>query len=305
MARKINWAEVTKQIKEQETKKFNNPEFEKETWKANAFNPVLTEAGTYECIFRFVPRPEDDGNGIPYIKEYRHAFQGPTGQWFIEACPQTHGNDCPACKANSKAWKELGDGARNLGYGKKTNFFSNVLIIKDPQNPENEGKVFIYRYGKKIHEKIMEKLIPAEGSVDEPVDVFDYKNGMNFKLKIKRVTTNIRGKEVKYPNYDSSAFTGNVAALTDEQIDYVEKNSFNLGSIVDPKIYKTFEALQERLDKVVSGITTSRSSVVVDNAEEDDVDVVADTEGDSSNEGSDVVVDDDDDFFSRLRSGKN
>jgi len=243
--RKFDWSAITETIKTAD-----KPNFIKDDgYSENLFTPQMKDDGTYEAIIRFLPRREDDGDGVPFVKLYNHGFQTLGGQWFIENCPTTIGGQCPVCKANSIAWK-AGDEDLAKSRARRQSFFANILIVKDPQKPENEGKVFIFRYGKKIHEKIMEKMSPS-GELDESVPIFDYDIGMNFKLKIK---TGPAPK--KFKNYDSSQFTGVPTAVGEEEyIEQIESMLFPLQQIVGDDKFKSFEDLENIFKKKIGEVT--------------------------------------------------
>lgn len=260
--RKIDWNNVVNKIKESEKSSFQ----EDGEFGDKLYVPKLNEDGTFQSIIRFLPRPEKDGDGIPFVKIYNHGYQD-VGGWFIENCPTTIGKPCYVCKENSKEWNS---GNQDLARKRKRklNYYSNILIVKDPQNKENEGKVFVYRYGKKIYDKIMEKLSPDEDSVDEPVSVFDYEEGMNFKLKIKKVGG--------YNNFDASEFTGTTTSIGDDKfIDEVENQLSTLGNIVDESKFKTEEELKEKFENKSSGVLSSKkktSRTSNDNSEDENGD---------------------------------
>lgn len=291
--KKIDWNLVTEKIKEVESGK---REFAKEPWKELIFTPKTNEDGTYEAIIRFLPRPEDDGNGVPFVKLMSHGFQD-VGGWFIENCLTTHNEQCPVCKENSIAWK-AGKQEEVTPRSRRTSYYANILVVKDPSNPSNEGKVFIFRYGKKLQDKIMEKLSPPKGSVDEPVAVFDYYEGQNFKLKIKTIGNGAK----KHKNYDTSTFTGvNTPVGNDEYIAKVDSMLHNLGQITDRKWFKTYDELEKKFARVIGKNVTSNSNTVEDDEDSDD-EIINSTQ--SNPKSFNVTTSDDDssdDFFASLR----
>ena len=248
--RKIDWNAVTQTIKEADKPNYNRDD----GFSENLFTPQLKDDGTYEAIMRFLPRPEGDGDGVPFVKMFNHGFQALGGAWFIENCPTTIGKDCPVCKANSIAWKE-GDEDLAKSRARRQSFYANVLIVKDPQKPENEGKVFIFRYGKKLHEKIMEKISPS-GELDESVPIFDYDEGMNFKLKIKT-----QAGPQKFKNYDSSQFTGVATPVGDDDyIDQLETMLHPLAQIISEDKFKAFKELEKTFNQKVGNVTVEESA---------------------------------------------
>ena len=254
--RKIDWNKVTKDIKESEKKvTYTNDD----GYSEHLFTPKLNDDGSFQAVVRFLPRPEGDGDGVPFVKLMNHGFED-VGGWFIENCPTTIGEKCPVCVANGREWK-AGNQDTASARGRRTSFYANILVVKDPQTPENEGKVFIWRYGKKIQEKILEKIAPADDSIDEPVPVFDYDEGQNFKLKIKKIKTNIRGQDKTYNNYDSSNFTGTSTpvASSEKAIMAIDKSLHELGQIIEKDKFKSYEVLEKKfLDK------TGQATAVVD-----------------------------------------
>jgi hypothetical protein len=253
---KIDWNETLTKIKDQETKGGNSFKDERE------YRPQFNDKGIAQAVIRFLPSPDTD---IPFAAVYSHGFKGPGG-WYIENCPTTLKKECPTCKANSSIWDEDPDLLRQSGRKRKLSYYSNILVVKDPQNPENEGKVWLFRYGKKIHDMIMAKIQPADDSIDKPIMVFDYYDGADFKLKIKNIKFN--GKLV--PNYDDSSFTDTISPIgSDEEIEKIHAARYNLAGYIDPKSFKSYDELAARLEKVTG---TSREQitstpVVSDNVE--------------------------------------
>lgn len=240
--RKFNWSAVAEQMQTQANPQKKNSGDE----DARFYKPKIKDDGTFEAIIRFLPSPDTD---LPYAVLYNHGFQGPEGKWFIENCQKTHGEDCPVCKHASKVWSS-GDEENARRRFKKMSVFSNILIVKDPQVPENEGKVFLYRYGKKMFEQIKAKMIPAQGSIDEPVMVFDYDEGANYKLKIKtKIINDFRGAKKPVPNYDSSEFMS-VSKLPDHVVEAVEANLYPLKPIISRDKFLSNEELVAKLNAV-------------------------------------------------------
>jgi hypothetical protein len=211
------------------------------------YYPQLKEDGTGSAIIRFLPSKDTD---LPWVMLQTHGIQGPGG-WFIQNCPTTLNNPCPVCKSNSVIWNENDEEtARKLTRGKtrKTNYYSNVLVVKDPQNPENEGKVFLFRYGAKIHKKIMEQMNPVGGDdgVETPVMVFDYYEGANFKLIIKR--QKVGNKNMA--NYDSSKFDSVSSVGTDEEIEKIHNSLYSLAEFITPDKFLSYDELAKKYAKV-------------------------------------------------------
>lgn len=233
---KIDWSKAMDKIKEQNDKKGGNS-FKDE----RIYSPQFNDNGTAQAIIRFLPSPDTD---IPFVNVYSHSIKGPGG-WFIENCPTTLKRECPVCKANSAIWDTDQETARSRK--RKQNFYSNILVVKDPANPANEGKVFIYKYGKKVYDKIMERLQPGEDSIEEPVMVFDYYEGADFKLIIKKVKVG----NVSMPNYDSCQFDKPSSIGTDEEIDKISKILYPLSEFTSEAAFKSYDDLEAKFDRVL------------------------------------------------------
>ena len=240
-----NWNEMDEALEKEK----KAPYEKKDGIEENLFNPKLKDDGTFQAIIRFLPRPIDDGNGVPFVKLYNHGFKD-VGGWFIENCPTTLGDKCPVCSDNSANWATDEETSRKRG--RRTSYYSNILVVQDPQTPENNGKVFIYRYGKTIHDMVMEKISPAEGSVDEKVHVHDYENGLNFRLKIK--------PKKGFNDYSSSQFVDTKTAIadTEEEIDAIDDQLYILGTIVEPEKFKTQQELEDKFRNVIGESSIER-----------------------------------------------
>jgi len=203
------------------------------------WKPELDASGNGYAVIRFLPAPE--GETLPWAKLYNHAFQE-SGGWLIENCPTTHGGQCPICLKNGQLWKS-GDEDTARQRKRKLSYYSNILVVKDPKHPENEGRVFLYKYGKKIHDKILAAMQP-EFQDETPVNVFDLWEGANFKLKIKKVAG--------YWNYDSSEFDS-VSALSadDTELEGIWKSEHSLEAFTNKDQFKSYEDLERRLNMVL------------------------------------------------------
>lgn len=230
----IDWSQTMTKINEATNKTANNFKDER------IYQPQFNDNGTAQAIIRFLPSKDTD---IPFVSVYSHSIKGPGG-WFIENCLTSIKQPCPVCTANSVIWDSDPDLARSRK--RKQSYFSNILIVKDPANPENEGKVFIYKYGKKVHDKIMEQLQPGENSVSEPVMVFDYYDGANFRLIIKKIAV---GK-IPMPNYDSCQFDGPSPVGTDEEISKIDASLYPLSEFISEKNFKAYSELESKFNRV-------------------------------------------------------
>ena len=212
------------------------------------WKPEMDKTGNGFAVIRFLPAPE--GEDLPWVKMYSHAFQGPGG-WYIENSLTTTGGKDPVSEYNRELWNSGVDADKETvrKQKRKLSFYSNIYVVKDPTNPQNEGKVFLYKYGKKIFDKIMEAMQP-EFEDETPINPFDFWQGANFKLKIV--------KKDGYWNYDKSEFD-RVAPLLDDDdaLEAVWKKQYSLAAVTAPDQFKTYEQLEARL-KMVLGQKTSR-----------------------------------------------
>ena len=202
----------------------------------------VDKSGNGYAVIRFLPAPE--GEDLPFVKLYSHAFQGPGG-WFIENSLTTLGQKDPVSEYNSLLWNNGTDAGKETArkQKRKLTYVSNIYVVKDPANPENEGKVFLYKYGKKIFDKLTAAMQP-EFEDEEAIDPFDFWQGANFKLKAK----NVAG----YRNYDSSEFAAPTPLLDDDDaMEALWKKQFSLAEIVAPDQFKTYDELKTRLDYVL------------------------------------------------------
>jgi hypothetical protein len=213
------------------------------------------KSGNGYAVIRFLPAP--DGEDLPFVKVYSHAFQGPGG-WLIDSCLTTLNQKCPICEHNSGLWNSGMDSNKEVArkQKRKLTYMSNIYVVKDPTNPENEGKVFLFKYGKKIFDKLTEAMQP-EFEDETPIDPFDFWTGANFKLKAK----NVAG----YRNYDSSEFAAQGALLNDDDaMEAIWKKQYSLAEFVSPDQFKSYEEMKKRLDSVLGGKSTRVDSEVED-----------------------------------------
>lgn len=230
---------ITKAIEDANNKKFAQDERE---WKHST-----DKAGNGYAILRFLPAsPVDGEESIPWVRIFTHGFKGPGGQWLIENCPTTVNQKCPICEYNSELWNtgEQKNKDQVSKQKRKLVYVVNVCVIKDAAHPEQEGKVFIYKFGKKIFDKIslmMNPTIPDEAAINP----FDLWNGADFKLVIKRVG--------EFANYDDSKFDRPAPLLggDDEKLEALWKQEYSLKEFVDPKQFKSYEDLEARRVKVL------------------------------------------------------
>lgn len=226
----------------QQLTKLNNPEGGGGGADDRFWKPEVDKAGNGYAVIRFLPAPGDED--VPFVRIWDHGFKG-VGGWYIEKSLTTLGQKDPVSEYNSELWnsgvesnkKIVRDQKRRLG------FISNIYVVKDPAHPENEGKVFLYQYGKKIFDKLNAAMHP-EFQDEEPINPFDLWAGANFKLKIRQVEG--------YRNYDSSAFdTPGPLHDDDAKLEAIWKSESSLQEFIDPKNFKSYEELKTKLHRVL------------------------------------------------------
>ena len=209
------------------------------------WKPTLDKSSNGYAVIRFLPASE--GEDLPWIRQFSHGFQG-KGGWYIENCPTTIGGKCPVCEANNEMWNSGIESNKNIARDRKRklSYISNILVISDPSAPQNEGKVFLYKYGKKIFEKIEEKMHPQFHD-EEAVNPFDYWKGADFKLKVRKVDG--------YVNYDKSEFAAPMPLFggDDSKLEAIWKTQYPLKDFTNPKEYKGYDELKRKFDMVLSG----------------------------------------------------
>lgn len=246
-----------KLLKEVEKMNSSNSSSDERLWKLEC-----DKAGNGYAVIRFLPAPE--GEDLAFVKLYAHAFQGPGG-WYIENSRTTLGEKDPVSEYNSELWNNGTDAGKEIArkQKRKLTYISNIYVVKDPTNPENEGKVFLFRYGKKIFDKIIAAMQP-EFEDEEAMDPFDFWTGANFKLKAK----NVAG----YRNYDSSEFAPiSVLNGDDKVLEGIWKKQYSLAELVAPDQFKSYDELKKRLEYVLgSKSSPSRYSSSEDLENEDE-----------------------------------
>ena len=229
-------------------KEENAPQEKKSYKDERLWKPEVDKSGNGYAVIRFLPAVE--GEDMPWAKVWNHAFQGPTGQWYIENSLTTLGQKDPVSELNTQYWNTGLESDKEIArkQKRKLQYFSNIYVVSDSKHPENEGKVFLFRYGKKIFDKIMAAMQP-EFEDEKAINPFDFWEGANFKLKIRKVAG--------YWNYDSSDFD-NPSALfdSDAKIEEVWKKQYPLSEFTATTNFKSYEELKARLDAVLSGSVT-------------------------------------------------
>ena len=206
------------------------------------WKPEMDKTGNGYAVIRFLPAP--DGEELPWAKLYSHAFQGPGG-WYIENSLTTIGGKDPLGEYNRELWNSGRDEDKDTvrKQKRKLSYFANIYVVQDKANPQNEGKVFLYKFGKKIFDKIMEAMQP-EFEDETPINPFDFWTGANFKLKLKKVAG--------YWNYDSSEFDRPGPLLDDDDaLEQIWKQQYSLEAETAPDKFKTYEQLENRLNMVL------------------------------------------------------
>jgi hypothetical protein len=210
------------------------------------WKPTVDKAGNGYAVLRFLPAAE--GNDLPWVRYWDHGFKGPTGQWYIEKSLTSIGQQDPVSEANSKLWNSGDDRDKDIARERKRrlHYVSNVLVESDPSNPANEGQVFLFVYGKKIFDKIMDVMQP-QFQDEDPVNPFDFWEGASFKLKIR----NVEG----YRNYDKSEFASSgPLSESDAELEEIYDRVFDIAEFSDPASYKTYDELSARLALVLGQV---------------------------------------------------
>jgi len=230
-----------------EVEKIANPTNEKRGDDDRLWKPSVDKAGNGQAVLRFLPAPP--GEELPWVRVYDHGFQGPTGKWYIENSLTTINKPDPLGELNSELWNSGIEANKEIARKQKRrlSYISNVLVVKDPSNPENEGKVFLYKYGKKIFDKIKDVMQPTFED-EKPVNPFDLWEGANFKLRIRQVEG--------YRNYDKSEFDGNTPLDENEdKLEAIWKQTHSLAAFLDPSNFKSYDELKTKLNTVLGSGT--------------------------------------------------
>lgn len=225
--------------------KIANPSTESKGYADDRFWKLEGDkAGNGTATIRFLPRVE--GDELPWVRVFSHGFQGPTGKWYIENSLTTLGEQDPVSELNTTLWNSGVEANKKIAQNQKRrlSYIANILVVSDPKHPENEGKVFLFKFGKKIFDKIMDKARPTFED-EKPVNVFDFWEGANFKLRMR--------KKDGFTNYDESAFNEPSALGDDDKIVQVANSQYKLAEFLDRKNFKSYDELKRKLDEVLSG----------------------------------------------------
>jgi hypothetical protein len=248
------------------------------------------------AVIRFLPAPAADGDdALPWVRVFSHGFQGPGG-WFIDNCLTTLNDKCPVCEHNNTLWNSGIEANKDIArkQKRKLSYIANILVISDPSNPSNEGQIKLFKFGKKIFDKITEAMNP-EFADEKAINPFDMWEGANFKLKIR----NVEG----YRNYDKSEFADQSALFEgdDAKLEDLWKREFGIKEFSEKKQFKSYEQLKTRLDKVLgfdgapAAPRTKATDNVVSSFKDDDVSVI---------DKATSVDDEDLDYFKSLAETK-
>jgi hypothetical protein len=250
--------------------------------------PARDKAGNGYAVIRFLPSLNE--TGTPWVRYWEHAFKGPTGQWYIEKSLTSIGQQDPIAELNGKMWNSGIESDKAIVRQRKRNlrYVTNALIISDPANPENEGKVKLFRFGKKIFDKIMDAMQPKFPD-ETPINPFDMWEGADFVIKVR----NVEG----YPNFDTSSFKSPKTLFdgNDEKLEEIYNKQYDLNEWIDPKNYKSYDELKTRLNLVLgeSAPRTTKQEISIDKREEPPTMATAES----------ISIEDDDDtvsYFARI-----
>jgi len=243
-----------KLVKEVEKMNTGSTSSDDRYWK-----PEMGKDGVGSAVIRFLPAPE--GEDLPWVKLFGHGFQGPGG-WYIENSLTTLGQKDPVSEHNRTLWNSGNEKDKDTvrKQKRKLSYFSNIYVVRDPANPQNEGKVFLFKFGKKIFDKILNSMQP-EFEDEEPINPFDFWNGANFKLKIRKVEG--------YWNYDKSEFDSPSPLLDDDDaLEAIWKKEYSLSALIAPDQFKSYEELEKRLNYVLGIGRVAPKSSTADEEEE-------------------------------------
>ena len=234
-----NFDSLMKEVEKIATPQNENVQKDERFWQ-----PEVDKAGNGYAVIRFLPPPK--GEDLPWVRIWNHAFQGPTGKWYIENSLTTFNKPDPVSELNTELWNSGSEDNKNIArkQKRKLTYITNIYVIKDPSHPENEGKVFLYKFGKKIFDKIKDVMQPAYED-EEVINPFDFWKGANFKLKIR----NLEG----YRNYDKSEFDSiSILNNDDDELELLWKKQYSLQEFVDPSNFKSYDELKTKLESVLS-----------------------------------------------------
>ena len=281
-----------------EVEKISNPKSNYKQGDDREWKPTVDKAGNGYAVIRFLPLSKGaTDTGVPWVRVFNHGFQGPGGKWYIENSLTTLNKPDPVSELNTELWNSGVEANKEIARKQKRrlNYWANIMVVEDPGNPDNEGKVFIYKFGKKIFDKIQDVLKP-EFQDEKPVNPFDFWEGANFKLKIRQVEG--------YRNYDKSEFDAPSAIKEDDaQIESVWNQQYDLGTLVAEDQFKSYDELKAKLDMVLGTKTVATAETISaqTNDAADDNFVEAAQAQPTVSEPAPAVADDEDDTLSYFK----
>ena len=247
-----------------QVQKDESPTTEKKSYvDERLWKPQVDKAGNGMAIIRFLPAPVNEE--MPWVRVWNHAFQGPTGQWYIENSLTTLNQKDPVSEYNTQLWNSGVESDKEIArkQKRKLQYYANIYVVQDSANPENEGKVMLYKFGKKIFDKLMEAMQPAFED-ETPINPFDLWEGANFKLKIRKVDG--------YWNYDKSEFESQSQLKpSDEEMEAIYNKEYSLAEFLAPSNFKSYDELKTRLDAVLTG-TVATGKTAAQMVDEDETD---------------------------------
>lgn len=258
------------------------------------WTPTVDKVGNGYAVIRFLPAPGEEE--VPFVRIFDHGFKGPSGSWYIENSLTTIGQKDPVGELNSALWNSGVETDKDTARKQKRrlHFISNIYVVEDHGNPDNNGKVFLFKYGKKIFDKLNEVMNPQFPD-EKPLNPFDFWEGANLALKIR----NVEG----YRNYDKSAFmTQSALHKDDKKLEMIHSQEHSLQEFLKPSNFKTYEELKEKLNRVLSASMEGRTSNVME--QEDTIAPAQLRTRAAPSTAIDEASDDDDDlnYFRKLAS---
>jgi len=277
-----------------QVQKDESPTTEKKSYvDERLWKPQVDKAGNGMAIIRFLPAPVNEE--MPWVRVWNHAFQGPTGQWSIENSLTTLNQKDPVSEYNTQLWNSGVESDKEIArkQKRKLQYYANIYVVQDSANPENEGKVMLYKFGKKIFDKLMEAMQPAFED-ETPINPFDLWEGANFKLKIRKVDG--------YWNYDKSEFESQSQLKpSDEEMEAIYNKEYSLADFLAPTNFKSYDELKTRLDAVLTG-TVATGKTAAQMVDEDETDFTPTFKSEPAPQPASVDDDDDDamSYFQKL-----
>jgi len=258
------------------------------------WTPTVDKVGNGYAVIRFLPAPGDEE--VPFVRLFDHGFKGPSGSWYIENSLTTIGQKDPVGELNSALWNSGVEADKETARKQKRrlHFISNIYVVEDHGNPENNGKVFLFKYGKKIFDKLNEVMNPQFPD-EKPLNPFDFWEGANFALKIRNVES--------YRNYDKSTFmTTSVLHKDDTRLEAIHSQEHSLQEFLKPSNFKSYDELKDKLNRVLASSMEGRTSNVME--QEDTIAPTASRVRPAPAPAMDEATDDDDDlnYFKKLAS---